>query len=133
MRWATTDDIDYFIQAGKDFCQHTPFVFDAKSYTEVVRELLDDPDCIAIVDGNPTRCHCAAKLMPNFYNDNEIIAKVFTTWGRGGLKCFTEVERICRDRGVMFLMADSMIVPKIIKFYENIGMKMHDSVFMKRL
>jgi len=74
-----------------------------------------------------------AKLMPNLYNDSEIIAKVFTTWGQGGLKCFTEVERISKERGAMFLMADSMIAPKIIQCYENIGMKMHDSVFMKRL
>lgn len=133
MREATTDDIDYFIKAGQDFCEYTPFVFDSDSYADVIRQLLDDPDCIAIVDGNPTHCHCVAKLMPNFYNDGEIIAKVFTTWGHGGLKCFAEVERICKEMGAIFLMADSMIAPKIIKFYENIGMKLNDSVFMKRL
>jgi len=133
LRPASRDDIDYFILAGKTFCEHTPFSFDEKSYEAVVRQLLDDPDCIAIVDGDPTKCHCVAKLIPNFYNGNEIIAKVFTTWGPGGLNCFVEVERICKEMGAMFLSADSMIAPRVTRFYERRGLQHFDSVFMKRM
>ena len=133
MRTAEHADIDYFIKAGMEFCEYTPFSFDAESYAVVIHNLVDDADCVAIVDGDPVKCHSVAKLIPNFYNADEIVAKVFTTWGPGGLKCFAEVERICKARGARFLMADSMIAPRVQKFYERRGMTQQDSVFIKEL
>ena len=133
MRPAEHKDIEYFVRVGKEFCEYTPFSFDAESYAEIIGSLIDDPDCVSVVGGDPVKCHSVAKLVPNFYNANEIVAKVFTTWGKGGLKCFAEVEKICRDRGAKFLIADSMIEPRVIKFYEKHGMSHQDSVFMKVL
>lgn len=133
MRPAGYEDIDYFVRAGKEFCEYTPFSFDVKSYSEVIKSLIDDPYCVLVVDGEPAKCHSVAKLVPNFYNANEIVAKVFTTWGLGGLKCFREVERQCRERGAKFLIADSMIAPRVMKFYERRGMEHQDSVFIKVL
>ena len=133
MRSAEHNDIDYFVEAGREFCEYTPFSFDAESYAEVIHELIDDEDCVSMVDGDPVRCHSVAKLMPNFYNASEIVAKIFTTWGNGGLNCFVEVERICKQRGAGFLMADSMITPKVTRFYERNGMELQDSVFIKVL
>ena len=131
MREARHEDIDYFIRSGKAFCESTPFSFDAESYAEAVHNIIDDPDCISAVI--PGKAHCVAKLVPNFYNDSEIIAKVFTTWGKGGLLCFTEVEKQARNQGATFLMADSFIDSRVIRFYERHNMTLADSVFIKEL
>ena len=133
MREANHSDVDYFVQAGKEFCEQTPFKFDQESYRSVIHSLVDDPDVVSVVDGDPVKCHSVAKLIPNFYNANEIIAKVFTTWGIGGLRCFIEVEKITKARGAKFIIADSMIAPRIIRFYERQGMTCQDSVFIKEL
>lgn len=130
VRKATYDDLDYFIEAGRDFCLHTPFSFDADSYGESVKAILANPDCLAYVTGTG---HSVALLVPNFYNSDEIIAKVFTTWGKGGLKCFREVEKQSRAKGAKFIMADSYIQPRVIKFYERIGMRLADWVYIKDL
>ncbi len=133
MRRARHEDIEYFVQAGWDWCKHTPFTFDEEDYAGIVHALIDDRDCIAVVDGEPVRCHSVAKLSPSFYNAGEVIAKVFTTWGDGGLNCFVEVERLAKERGAKFLIADSFIAPRIIKFYERRDMYLTDSVFIKEL
>ena len=133
MRNAQHSDMDYFVRAGREYCEYTPFSFNQESYVEVLNNVIDDPDCIFIVSGDPVNCHSLAKLTPNFYNASEIIAKVFSTWGLGGLKCFREVERIAKQRGAKFLLADSMIEPRIIRFYEKTGMVLQDSVFIKEL
>ena len=133
MREARHEDIEYFIQAGWDFCKQTPFTFDEEDYAAIVHKLIDDPDCIAVVDGDPVQCHSVANLLPSFYNAGETIAKVFTTWGDGGLNCFVEVERQAKERGARFLIADSFIAPRIIRFYKRRDMYLTDSVFIKEL
>ncbi len=133
MRKAVHSDINYCVLAGREFCEQTPFEFDEESYSLVVHSLVDDPDVVFVVDGDPVQCHSVAKLIPNFYNANEIIAKVFTTWGAGGLRCFVEVERLAKEKGAKFIMADSLREPRIERFYERRGMTIQDSVFIKEL
>lgn len=130
MRPAKHSDIGYFVRAGREFCAFTPFQFDAPSYAEAIHALLDDPNVIAIVGDE---CHCVARLAPNFYNAGEVVARIISTWGKGGLECFREVERLCTERGARFIMADSWIEPRIERFYERQGMTRMDSVFIKEL
>lgn len=133
MRPARHDDIDYFIRAGREFCKETPFAFNAEDYAERVHKIINDPNTVSIVNGDPVCCHSAATLYPSMYDASQIIARVFTTWGPGGLDCFVEVEHRCRDRGAAFIMADSYIAPRIMRFYKRRGMKRADSVFIKAL
>ncbi len=130
MRRAKHSDIDYFVRAGREFCENTPYSFDEDGYSMFVHEIIKDPDSIVLVgDG----CHCAAKLVPSFYNPEQLICRVFTTWGAGGLECFREVERIAVIEGADFILADSYIEPRIMKFYELNNMRQTDSVFIKEL
>lgn len=125
--------MDYFVSAGREFCKHTPFSFDPESYAEMAKGIIESPDVICIVDGDPVRCHCAAKLVPSLYDSQQVVARVFTTWGRGGLNCFERVEGLCREAGAHFLIADALIAPAITRFYERRGMKQIDTLFMKAL
>ena len=130
MRKAEHSDLAWFIEAGRAFCEHTPFEFDEGSYANACMTLIDSPEVISAVGD---RCHCLALLVPNFYNGNEIIAKVFTIWGNGGLKCFREVERQAKERGAKFILADSFVEPRLCKFYERHGMTLTDSVYLKEV
>lgn len=133
MRRAEHSDIDYFVRAGREFCTHTPYSFNEDGYSMFVHEIIKDPDSIVLVNGDPVGCHCAAKLVPSFYDPEQTVCRVFTTWGPGGLKCFDEVERIAIIEGADFILADSYIEPRIMNFYENNGMRQTDSVFIKEL
>ena len=44
-----------------------------------------------------------------------------------------EGQRQAKNRGASFLMADSYIEPRIMKFYERQGMSLTDSKFIKAL
>lgn len=133
MREARHEDIDYFIRAGREFTKSTPFSFDADGYSRFVHELLKNEDAIVLVSGEPIQGHCAALLVDSFYDPNELVCKVFSTWGKGGLQCFYEVQAIAEERGADFLLADSFIEPRIMRFYDKIGMRQADSVFIKEL
>ena len=131
MRLARIDDLDYFIQAGREFCEHSPFAFNEPDYARNVLRILDDPIHIVIVE--PGLAHCAAQLAPSLYDSSQIIGRVFSTWGTGGLKCFSGVERECQRRGAVFLIADAWLTPRIAKFYRRRGMREADRVFLKEL
>ena len=133
MRPAEHKDIDYFVRVGEEFCKNTPYTFDADGYSMFIHGIIKDPDSISIVNGDPVICHCAAKLVPSFYDPEQIVCRVFTTWGKGGLECFREVERLAVIRGADFILADSYIEPRIMRFYEHICMRQTDSVFIKEV
>lgn len=133
MREPTHEDIPYFIRAGRAFSDLTPLGFDSGSYAENVRQMIDSPSVIAVVDGDPVRAHCAAALTPSLYDASEVIARVYTTWGPGGLRCFREVEKRAKERGARFLIADSFAEPRVMKFYERIGMQQADITYIKEL
>lgn len=125
--------MDYFIRAGEEFCQSTPFTFHAPSYAKNVAGVLTDPEAIAIVFGEPVTGHCVAKLSRNLYNDSEIIARIVTTWGNGGLKCYREVRRQAKKIGANFIRADVYIEPRMAKVYERDGMVLTDGVYTGKL
>lgn len=133
MRLAAHEDIGYFVNAGREFAKNTPYSFDEDSYTRLVHEVIKNPQYLVIVDGDSTQCHCAAMLAPSIYNVDEIVARVFTTWGPGGLNCFREVETLAKEEGAKFIIADSFTEPRMMKFYERNGMKPADTVFIKEL
>lgn len=133
VRAATYDDIDYLLSSSKAFCEKTPLSFDTDGHLQQLKQILDNDDAIVVVGGDPVTCHCAGVLTPSFWNPDDIICKIFTTSGAGGLQCFREVERIARERGATFLMADSWLEPRIISFYERNNMSAMDTVFLKEL
>ena len=131
MRDALQSDIPYFVEAGRQFVQFTPFSFDAESYAEALERIIDAETTVSsVIEG---KGHCAATLGPSMFDSRELIARVFTTWGRGGLRCFIDVERKAKKRGAKFIVADSYVEPRIIKFYERRGMFLTDSVYLKAL
>ncbi|MCP4934697.1 MAG: hypothetical protein GY927_10955 [bacterium] len=132
-RYAEHSDIDYLIGAAKAFIPHTPYSFDEGSYTMVAHSLIKDPDSIFIVRGRPAECHCVAKLVSSIYNRDEVIARVVSTWGPGGLKCFDEVERLAYINGAKFIMADLLVEPRMESFYRRLGMTKADTLYFKEL
>lgn len=122
--------MDHFIGAGRDFCAITGFSFDDESYAKSLQEILDAENSIVVTgDG----CHCVAMLVPSLYDSRETIARVFSTWGRGGLRCFREVERIAKERGARYMIADQMYDKRIGSFYRRIGMREADTTYIKEL
>ena len=132
-REATHDDIEYFVESGREFCAKTPFDFDAEGYAENVARFIDSDECIAVVTGDPVSGHSVGVLVSSFWRPDNILCKIFTTSGRGGLRCFREVERRAADAGAKYLFADSWLEPRIISYYEKNGMSLTDKVFLKEL
>ena len=131
MRRATTADMAYLLKAGEDFCRETPYSFDRQSYAQTAWHIINSDDFIVLVDGEPARCHAAAQLAPSMYDVSETIARVFTTWGPGGLKCFRALEKACRDAGASFIIADSFTDDRIASFYRRRGFEQQDKLFMR--
>ena len=131
MRPGCIEDLVYFIEAGREYSKETPFRFDAESYARNVIQLLNDPQVITMVTGNPVTGHSVARLTPSLYDESEIIGRVFTTWGKGGLRCFQEVERQCFQRGARFVMADTWIEPRLANVYRRRGYQAADSLLVK--
>jgi len=133
MRRAQHSDINYFVRVGREFCENSFYSFDEDGYSMFAHEIIKVPDCIVLVSGDPVISHCAAKLVPSFYDPGQIVCRVFSTWGPGGLECFREVERIAVLEGAHFILADSYIEPRIMNFYKHNDMRQADSVFVKEL
>ena len=128
IREATLSDLPYFMRAAHDFVQATPLSLDPESYLNNVIELIYNDDAMIYTTGSG---HCAVILVPSLYDSEQIIAKIITTWGRGGLQCFRAAVKWAAEQGASLLMADSYIEPRIEKFYERFGMIRADNVYMK--
>lgn len=133
IREPVSDDLLYFMEAGRLFTEKTPYSFDENYYAEQVMNFIEADHTIIRVKGYPAEAHCAAMLIPSMYHPDEFICRVFSTWGNGGLECFREVERQAQATGAHFLIADSYIEPRIMKFYAHNGMTHSDVVFLKEL
>ncbi len=128
IREAELSDLPYFMRAAQDFVQATPLSLDPESYLNNVIELIYNDDAVIFTTGFG---HCAVILVPSLYDSEQIIARVISTWGRGGLQCFKSSVRWAKEHGASLLMADSYIEPRIEKFYERFGMIRADNVYMK--
>lgn len=131
MRPGCIEDLLYFVEAGRAYTQLTPFAFDAESYAKNVLRLLDDPMVVTVVTGEPVTGHSVARLSPSLYDDGQIIGRVFTTWGKGGLSCLREVERQCFNRGASFVIVDAWMEPRLEKVYLRQGYESADRLFVK--
>ena len=131
IREATIDDLPYFAQAGKEFIKTTAYTLDSDVYFENMLDYIDNPDVGLFVIGAPSG-HCGIALIQSMYG-KELIGRVVTTWGKGGLKCFKAAEQWAKDHGAKYLIADSLVDPRICKFYERNGMKQIDVLFSKGL
>ena len=131
MREATIADLPHFARAAEAFIPSTPFVLDLESYLENVVRLIESPDVGIFV--NDRGGHCAVMLQPSLYSSGQLLARVISTWGTGGLECFKACERWARERGAEVLMADCLTDERIASFYAKIGMQSMDSVYVKGL
>ncbi len=130
-RPARHSDIGYFVDVAREFNKSMPYTLDEDSYTISIHELIKDPDAIFVVKGNPAIAHCLIRLGHSIYNQYEIIARVVSTWGPGGLECFRYAEALAQAEGAHFLIADSFAETRIEKFYLRNGMKEMDKSFCK--
>ena len=130
MRWAESQDMDYFVSAGREFSQLAGFGFDEYVYTSHIQDMIEADDMICMVT-EPVTGHCFCRITPCLY-DGQLLAHVFSTWGKGGLKCFDEVVRIARNMGAKYLIADMMHDKRIEAFYSRRGMTKADTNFLMR-
>ena len=128
IREAEISDLPYFIKAAQEFIEETPFNLDPESYLDQVIDFIQRDDTAIFTTGSG---HCAIVLVPSLYDDKQIIAKVVSTWGSGGLQCFKVAAQWAFDNGASVLMADSYIEPRMKKFYQRFGMVQADIVYMK--
>ena len=130
IREATFDDLDYFVSAGRKYAETIGFLFDEEIYRSSIVSLIESP--LVICHVIPAKAHCAIMLTQSMFG-NEIIAKVFTTWGRGGTKCFKSAMRVAKEMGASKIIADANLSPQIVRFYEGIGLKQYDTNYMGNL
>ena len=130
IREANIGDLPYFATAAQEFIQYTPFELDIENYLDNVIEATYDPDVIIYTSGEG---HAAVRLVRSLYCRSELIARVFTTWGKDGLRCFRACEQWAKDHGARYLMADSLMEPRIETFYQRHGMTKADQVYIKEL
>lgn len=130
IREATLSDLPQFAKAASEFIVRTPFHLNIEDYLENVIGILGDTNSVVYTSGEG---HAAVTLTPSFYDRSQVIGRVFTTWGKGGLECFRACEQWAKEHGAAFLIADSFIDPRITKFYERIGMTQTDHLYMKVL
>ncbi len=128
IREAEISDLPYFIKAAQEFIEETPFNLDPESYLNQVIDLIQSDNAAIFTTG---KGHCAVVLVPSLYDENQIIAKIVSTWGKGGLKCFKVASEWASANGATVLMADSYIEPRMEKFYLRTGMTPADIVYMK--
>jgi len=128
IRRAEMLDLPYFLRTAQEFVEHTPFSLDPESYLIQVADMIHRKDMAIFTTGEG---HCAVALMPSMYDTNQIVAKVVSTGGTGGLKCFRKAAKWAQGEGASILIADSYLEPRMDKFYERFGMIQTDSVFIK--
>lgn len=131
IRKAELSDLPYFARAAQEFIKDTIYTLDPEIYLDNMVGFIQNPDIGLFVIGEPSG-HCGVGLIQSVYGD-ETIARVLTTWGDGGLKCFKHAEQWAKERGAKYLMADSLHEPRIRSFYERNGMSQADILYTKGL
>ena len=131
VREAELTDLPYFARAAKTFIKDTIYTLDPEIYLDNMVGFIMNPEVGLFVTGEPSG-HCGVVLVESMYGD-ETVARVVTTWGKGGLICFKHAEQWAKDRGAKYLMADSLHEPRIRTFYERNGMTQTDILYMKGL
>ena len=133
IREATLDDAQYFVDAGKAFCEQAKQSFDLQSFADSAFHILTGDDYRVFVYGDPVTAHCGIALTDSMYDKSVRVARVFTTWGDGGIKCFRHAMQWAEDNGIHLFMADSLLDRRIEKLYGRLGMFKADVLFTARL
>lgn len=127
IRGATEDDLGYFIAAARSYAEVIGLDFDEDVFTESFYSLLEAENIFFFVI--PNRAHCVIMLTPSLFG-NDLVAKVISTWGRGGVDCFRAARKFAKSRGATKIMADANLSQRLVKFYKRVGMKKFDTNFM---
>jgi len=130
IRQAEISDLPYFLRAAQEFIELTPFSLDVESYLDNMIQLISNESSGIFTTGTG---HCVIVLVPSLYNSNEIIGRVISTWGVGGLKCFKHAVRWAKHNGASILMADSFVDTRMESFYKRFGMIQTDRVYLRTI
>lgn len=121
------DDVDYFIGAGKEYCELVGFDFDEEVFLAGLVEQVRSPATrFFVLDG---KAHCVISLSKSIFG-KDVIAKVLSTWGPGGTRCFREAMKWARESGATKIIADANLSPEIARFYKRARMKKYDTNYM---
>ena len=130
IREAQYSDLPYFYKAAKEFIDLTPFSLDVESYLNNIIQLMESESAGIFTNGS---AHCAVILIPSLYDSNETIARVISTWGAGGLKCFDAAVKWAKENSADILIADSYVEPRMESFYKRFGMVQTDKVYLRKI
>ena len=72
-------------------------------------------------------------MIDSAYDRSEKTARVMSTWGKGGVKCFHHALRWAKDNDIQLFSADSFLDERIEKVYKRSGMSKADVLYVTRL
>jgi hypothetical protein len=100
------NDIEYCVNAARKFCEIKERPFDEEHSRSFITATIYNGHALVALDSNgkPTG-HSAALVFPDMYSPR-LTARVFTTWGKGGLKCFEYLLSVLKMQGVKEVIAD---------------------------
>jgi len=122
-----SEDLDYFIEAGREYTKLVGFDFDEEVFIRtLVTAITSEQVKFFVLDG---KAHCIIQLTPSLYG-RDIIARVVTTWGKGGTRCLRAAYEWAKEQGATKIIADANLNPKIARVYKELGMKKYDTNYM---
>ena len=127
IREPLADDLDYFIDVGKQYAEENGLDFDEGIYLGSLMEIAQNQNVKIYVI--PGQSHCIMRLFQSTYG-KDVIARVLSTAGKGGIQCFRKARRWAIRRGATKIIADANKEPRIDKFYRRIGMHKQDTNYI---
>lgn len=133
IREATFDDAKYLIEAGRKFCKKAGLRFNEHDCADTVFGYFTDDRVKIFVRGKPAKGHCIVMVIDGIYDRGETTARVISTWGKGGIKCFHHALRWAKENKIELFCADSLLEERLEEVYKRSGMSKADVLYVTRL
>jgi hypothetical protein len=133
VREATFDDAKYFLRAAEKFCKQAGLKYNRNDTADSLFGWFNSASVKMFVLGDPAMAHCIVAVVPSSYDRSERTARVISTWGHGGIKCFHHALRWAKENQIELFSADSFLDERFERVYERAGMSKADVLYVTRL
>lgn len=125
-------DLPYALDAAEKYCAQQGTEYDEDHSREFILRAMEIGHVFVATENGEPVGHSGAIIAPDFYSPN-LTARVFTTWGKGGLQCLKYVTAVVKMHGAKKIIADAPTGSRLRKIYERMGYDHTYDFFIKDL